>query len=72
MKIYQVYWMNKETRARHFGYCKADSHDEARNVVQEKLQPGCIVTHVYEASENWITPQSLTINFPNTSEYTFG
>lgn len=70
MKIYEVYWMNKETRERHHGYCKANSHDNAFDIVQSRLQPGYIVTHVYEASESRITPQSLTINFPNTSEYT--
>ena len=68
--IYIAYWRNKADRIAHHGYDKANTHDEAYDLVQGKLQKGCRVEAVYEASESDITPQSITINFPNTTDYT--
>lgn len=68
-KIYQVYWRHKVNRDVHFGYVKAVSADAAFDIVTEKLREGYNVTAVYESSENAITPQSLTINFHNTTDY---
>lgn len=67
--IYIVYWRNKENRIAHHGYVKAKSHDDAYDITMANLQKGYEVTAVYAASENQITPQSITINFPNTTEY---
>lgn len=67
--IYQVYWNSKTNRQSKFGYVEAKSHDEAFDIVQSNLQPGYRVFAVYESSINAITPQSLTINFQNTSSY---
>lgn len=71
MKIWQVYFRNREISNNAVaGYVKANSREEAYEITQSKLRKGGEVTAVYEASENWITPQSLTINFRNTAEYT--
>jgi hypothetical protein len=73
MNIWQVYWRNRHGGYYSgFGYVKANTADEAYDITKAKLQKGCEVTAVYKASENWITPQSITLNFVNTSEYTFG
>lgn len=72
MKIWQAYWRDRGTgkRVPAPGYVRAESRDEAYDIVKSMLHEGYEVTAVYEASENWITPQSLTLNFPNESEYT--
>ena len=71
MNIWQVYWRNRQV-GYYSGFCyvKANTADEAYDITKAKLQKGCEVTAVYEASENMITPQSITLNFSNTSEYT--
>ena len=69
--IWQVYWRNRQNGYYSaFGYVKAKTADEAYDITTAKLQKGCEVTAVYEASENMITPQSLTLNFTNAAEYT--
>jgi len=71
MNIWQVYWRNRQNGYYSaFGYVKANTADEAYDITKAKLQKGCEVKAVYEASENMITPQSMTLNFANTSEYT--
>ena len=71
MKIWQVYWRNRQvSKNAVVGYVKANSRNEAYEIAKEKLQKECEITAVYEASESWITPQSLTINFMNIEEYT--
>jgi hypothetical protein len=67
--IYIAYWRHNEERISHHGFVIANSRDEAYDIVMSKLQKGYQVTHIYNASENQITPQSLTINFPNTTDY---
>lgn len=68
MKIWQVYWRD-ENRNTYCGYVKASGRNAAYDITQGMLRKGCRITAVYEASENWITPQSLTINFTNTTDY---
>lgn len=71
MKIWQVCWRSRQNGYQSaFGYVKARSADEAYDITKAKLQKGFEVTAVYEATENMITPQSLTLNFANTAEYT--
>lgn len=71
--IYQVYWMNKEDHAeRHHGFVVADSRDDAYWIASKALQAGYVVTHVYESSENMVTPQSLCINFKAPDYTLFG
>ncbi len=71
MNIWQVYWRNRQSGYYSgVGYVKANNAYEAYGIAKAKLQKGCEVTAVYEASENMITPQSMTLNFANTSEYT--
>lgn len=61
--------MNRETRRRFNGFVIAGSRDEAYDIVDDRLREGYTVTHVYEASWNHVTPQSLCINF-RAPEYT--
>ena len=70
MKIYQVYWRNKTTREVNHGYVKAESEKQAYDITMGKLQKGWSVSAVYPATENQITPQSLTLNFINATDYT--
>lgn len=70
MKIWQVYWRHKKTREVNHGYVKAENENQAYNITMGKLQRGWTVTAVYPATENMITPQSLTLNFINTTDYT--
>lgn len=71
MKLWQVHWRNRKNGYQSgFGYVKANTPDEAYDITRAKLQKGCEVTAVYEASESMIVPQSLTLNFVNKSEYT--
>lgn len=51
------------------GFVKADSLEDAYSITMKALQNGCCVTEVCPAYESMITPQSLTINFPNETEY---
>jgi len=70
--IYRAYWKKKtspEYVAGHCGYVKACSKSDARRIVEENLDSAYEVTEVIEAAEHMITPQSITINFRNTSEY---
>lgn len=71
--IYQVYWMNKEDHAeRHHGFVEAGSHDEAYWIATKALQAGYVVTHVYDASWNMVTPQSVCLNFKEPDYTLFG
>lgn len=71
--IYQVYWMNKEDHAeRHHGFVIADSRDDAYWTATKALQAGYVVTHVYEASWNMVTPQSVCLNFKEPDYTLFG
>ena len=67
--LYQAYWRNNDDRLSHHGFVKADSHDEAYDIVTKNLQKGYYVTAVYEAHEHQITPQAIKNNFPNTTDY---
>ena len=69
---YQVTWMNKETRRRFTGFVQAGSRDDAFDIVSRRLREGYVVTHVYKATGNEITPQSLCINFRAPGYTLFG
>ena len=51
------------------GFVKADSLEDAYSITMKALRDGCCVTEVCTAHESMITPQSLTINFTNETEY---
>jgi hypothetical protein len=38
-------------------------------MTDKMLRKGCVVTGCVEGFAHQITPQSLTLNFPNTSDY---
>lgn len=70
MKLWQVYWRDRRTGLDPVhGYVRAESRDEAYDIAMSMLQEGYEVTAVYEATENQITPQSLTVNFVNDTDY---
>ena len=51
------------------GFLKAKNENDARNILKTTLTPGCIVKTITKAYEHQITPQSLTLNFANTTDY---
>lgn len=51
------------------GFVKAESEKDARRIMQENLDSAYEVTGIYPAQEHQITPQAITVNFRNTSEY---
>ena len=67
--IYIVYWRNKKNRITHHGYVMAKNQNDAYDITLANLQEGNEVTAVYTAKEHQITPQSITINFPNPASY---
>lgn len=67
--IWLVSWITPSgERAR--GFVEADSREKAMRVARRSLKPECRLGGCTEAALHQITPQSITINFPNTSEYT--
>ena len=67
--LYKAYWRNNTDRKRHHGFVKACDPEKAFDIVTAKLQEGFSVVAIYKASESEITPQSLTINFENLTQY---
>lgn len=67
--MYVVYWRD-ENRKRYHGYVKAKNRDKAFDIANGMLSRNCNITAVYMASENAITPQSICLNFANTTDYT--
>ena len=66
--IFLAYWKDKGRNTYH-GFVKADNRYEAKKILDNDLDRGFYVTAIYKADESQITPQSLTCNFQNTSEY---
>lgn len=68
--IFLAYWKDKDRNTYH-GFVKADNRYEAKKILDNGFPEGrgFYVTAIYKADESQITPQSLTYNFPNTSEY---
>ena len=69
MKYFEAYWRHEAERVPHHGIVLAENRDDAYEIVTSYLQKGYHVTHVYEVDESRITPQSVTVNFPNTTDY---
>lgn len=66
--MYQIYWRDA-MKGTHTGFVKARSRDEAYDFAAKKLQKGCVITAVYKASANLITPRSICFNFSNPTDY---
>ncbi|MBR4615490.1 MAG: hypothetical protein IKO55_07790 [Kiritimatiellae bacterium] len=65
--IFKVFWkLNGESR---MGFIKANTRTGAVRMAEKMLRKECIVTGCVEGFAHQITPQSLTLNFPNTSDY---
>lgn len=67
--LYMCCWMNEEKTMQAHGFVKAKSPERAKQIMLENLQKGYEVTEIVPAYECWITPQSLTVNFANMTEY---
>lgn len=74
--IFRAYWKRKDSpdgALPSLGYVKAEDKADARRIMEEVLD--CSVTEIVditEAAMHMVTPQSITINFENTSQYHFG
>lgn len=65
--LFFVSWTyDGETRR---GFLKAKDETDARTILKTLLKPGCVIKRIVEAFEHQITPQSLTLNFANTTDY---
>ena len=69
MMLFICCWKDPWTKRPYQGFVKAKDADEARKIMWENLMAGCELTHIDPADESLITPQSLTINFPNMTDY---
>lgn len=70
--LFKAYWKRKTAPpqvAGNCGFVRAESEKDARRIMQENLSSEFEVTDVHEAQEHQITPQAITVNFRNTSEY---
>ena len=67
--IWRVFW--KYNGEGHCGFVKANTRQGAIRIAGKKLQQGAIITGCVEAYQHQITPQSITLNFPNESEYKY-
>lgn len=67
-ELFLVFWKTKESNV-YFGFVQAESKDNARIIALSHLQDGCTVTAVYKAFYDMITPQSITLNFTNNTDY---
>ena len=67
MKVWKVYWnyMNRS----HMGFVKARDAEQAMKEAVKALNCECVVNAIHEGKEHQITPQSLTLNFHNTTRY---
>lgn len=71
--IFRAYWKLKsspEKSTPHVGFVRATDKEDARRIMEENLDIQYEVIDVTEAAEHMITPQAITINFRNTSQYT--
>ena len=66
--LYFVSWTYDGEARR--GFLKAKDETEARSILKTLLKPECVIKRITEAFEHQITPQSLTLNFANTADYT--
>lgn len=69
MMLFICCWKDPWRKWPHQGFVKAKDADEARKIMCENLMAGCELTQIDPADESLITPQSLTINFPNLTDY---
>lgn len=65
---YEVYWKAYDTYFH--GYVRAGSEKSAREIARKHLFSDAKIEGAYRVDESRITPQSVTLNFANTNEYT--
>jgi hypothetical protein len=66
--LFKVFW-KKSDGGSEMGFIKANTRTGAVRMTEKMLRKGCVVTGCVEGFAHQITPQSLTLNFPNTSDY---
>ena len=66
--IYKAEWKDSNLRT-HEGFVNAKNRYEAFEITQNNLNKDFIIVGIHDAKLHQITPQSLTINFPNTGDY---
>ena len=70
--LFKCFWRNgKGSAGSHqcCGFIRAESLEDAEKIMRRSLQEGCELVETIPAQEHWITPQSLTVNFANMTEY---
>lgn len=67
--LYMCYWKMKNTSVNPHGFVRADSLEDAEQIMRASLNKDCEIVSITQAREHWITPQSITINFPNITDY---
>ena len=65
--IWRVFW--KYEGNSFAGFVKANTRNGAINAARYHLKRECIITGCVQAHEHQITPQSITLNFANTTDY---
>ena len=68
--IFKVFYQKANEKREHMAFVNAGNRYDAQRIAEGLLNKECIVTNVVYGAMHQITPQSLTLNFPNTSEYT--
>ena len=66
--LFAASWISSDNKTCR-GFLKAKDMIDAHGILKTMLKPDCIVKTITEAYEHQITPQSLTINFANTTDY---
>lgn len=69
MKFWRVFW--KYDGESFGGYVRANTRTGAIRIAKKKLMPECIIVGCVEAFLFQITPQDITLNFQNESEYKY-
>ena len=67
--LFKVFWKYDGTG--YGGFVKANTRTGAIRIAKRLLKHDCIITGCVEAYDHQITPQAITLNFPNTTEYKF-
>lgn len=68
MALYHVSWRT-EGGAIYHGFVRAYNMEYAYDVAKANLNKSCYILSISDAYESMITPQSLTINFRNDTDY---
>ena len=68
--IWRVFWKTSDSQS-FGGFVRANTRTGAIRIAGQKLQKGTVICGCVEAYSHQITPQSITLNFPNETDYQF-